>query len=371
MADFTSALYLGLTHPAWSLAPWAQLTTGRPAVLGTTPAERHVASALAALTGCEAALLGSSTLHVFWDLFGMLGPRSTILMDAGAYPIARWGAQRAATRGAGLREFEHYDAEALRREILRSPARARPVVVADAFCPRCGRPAPIAAYLREIEARDGWLVLDDTQALGILGRRPPGQPHLSRAPYGHGGGGSLVFQNIESPRVVVVSSLAKAFGVPLAMLAGSARTVRRVERHSDVRVHTSPPSAAIVHAALRAVEINETIGDALRARLGRAVASFRSRLARAGLSATGGLFPVQGLLTPDGVDHRRLHTRLTQAGIATVLRGSRLSGGCVTLLITARHTAHEIGLAVDTLARAVDDSRAVNKRGTYERTSEL
>jgi 8-amino-7-oxononanoate synthase len=366
MADFTSALYLGLTHPAWSLAPWTQLTTGRPAVLGTTPAERRVASALAALTGCEAALLGSSTLHVFWDLFGMLGPRSTILMDAGAYPIARWGAQRAATCGAWPRVFEHYDAEALRREILRSPARARPVVVADAFCPRCGRPAPIAAYLREIEARDGWLVLDDTQALGILGRRSS-----VRAPYGHGGGGSLVFQNIESPRVVVVSSLAKAFGVPLALLAGSSRTVRRVERNSDVRVHTSPPSAAIVHAALRAIEINETIGDVLRARLGRAVASFRSRLANAGLSATGGLFPVQGLLTPDGVDHRRLHTRLTQAGIATVLRGSRNSGGCVTLLITARHTAREIGHVTDTLARAVHESQAVNKRGRYERTTEL
>ena len=37
-----------------------------------------------------------STLHLFWDLFAVLGPgNAVILRDCGAYPIARWGTDRA------------------------------------------------------------------------------------------------------------------------------------------------------------------------------------------------------------------------------------------------------------------------------------
>jgi 8-amino-7-oxononanoate synthase len=90
--DFTSALYLGLHHPKASLRPWEQLTTGRPAALEEPPGARAVAHKLAALVGCEGAVLVPSTLHLFWDLFGMLAhARVIIYMDAGAYPIAGWG----------------------------------------------------------------------------------------------------------------------------------------------------------------------------------------------------------------------------------------------------------------------------------------
>ncbi len=57
----------------------------------------------------------------------------------------------------------------------------------------------------------GLLVIDDTQALGILGRNP-GQD----APYGRGGGGSLRRANIQGPDILVGASLAKGFGVPIA-----------------------------------------------------------------------------------------------------------------------------------------------------------
>ena len=72
MLDFTSALYLGLRHPTGSLRPWAQLTSGRPAALATPANQAGVAQALARLQGCEMATLSSSTLHLFWDLFGVL-----------------------------------------------------------------------------------------------------------------------------------------------------------------------------------------------------------------------------------------------------------------------------------------------------------
>src|ERR1700745_2783322 len=101
MLDFTSALYLGMRHPSCALRPWSQFTTGVPAALGWLPEAWSIAHEFAALQGCEGGVLGTSTLHQFWDLFGILGRQQVAIhVDAGAYPIARWGVERAAARGA-------------------------------------------------------------------------------------------------------------------------------------------------------------------------------------------------------------------------------------------------------------------------------
>src|SRR5262245_5072420 len=98
--DFTSSLYLGFRHESSSLKPWSQLTTGWPSILGEPPGAEIVAHQLAKLQGCEQAILGTSTLHLFWDLFGILaGERIVIFQDDGAYASAQWGVERAAARG--------------------------------------------------------------------------------------------------------------------------------------------------------------------------------------------------------------------------------------------------------------------------------
>ena len=146
-----------------------------------------VAQALANLVGCERATLGSSTLHLFWDLFGMLDRRNAIYMDAGVYPIGRWGVERAAARRIPVQVFSHYDGEALRRALQRSARqRLRPVVVADGFCPGCGQPAPIAAYFKSFSREAGcscWTIPRHSESLAIR--------HASETPLGSGGGGSL------------------------------------------------------------------------------------------------------------------------------------------------------------------------------------
>ena len=144
MLDFTSALYLGLQNPSRSLRPWRQLTTGAPAALIEPAEARAISQALAELQGCEAATLATSTLHLAWDLFSLLAEKSiTIFMDAGAYPISRWSAQRAVMRGAAVRIFPHHDAAALARALAAAPCGRMPVIVTDGFCPNCGRVAPL------------------------------------------------------------------------------------------------------------------------------------------------------------------------------------------------------------------------------------
>src|SRR5574341_1890957 len=107
-----------MQHPSRSWLPWAQLTTGVPAALASPVIARTIAQKLAALQSCEAATLAPSTLHLFWDLFGILAKDAVaIYMDAGIYPIARWGVERAAARGVPVRSFPHHNAEALRRQL--------------------------------------------------------------------------------------------------------------------------------------------------------------------------------------------------------------------------------------------------------------
>jgi 8-amino-7-oxononanoate synthase len=349
--DFTSALYLGLRHGSGSLRPWAQLTTGTPAALAEAPAAGVTAGRLAALIGCERAILAPSTLHLFWDLFGMVrGGEYAIYLDAGAYPVARWGAERAAAGGVPLHSFAAGDVAALRR-LLRQHRGLRPIVVTDGFRPGGGA-VPLEAYLACVQTYGGQLIVDDTQSLGIFG-------HSANAvwPYGIGGGGSLRRRRVGGRDVVVVSSLAKAFGVPLAVLAGSGALIDRFEAASETRVHCSPPSLAAIHAAEHALDLNDEHGDALRLRLAQNVRRFRRGLAVAGLGAAGGLFPVQTLQLPEGVDAPELHSRLLGEGIRTYLQRRR-GRPCLSFIITAGHRGSEIDEAVAAVAGALADRAA-------------
>src|SRR5262249_11433916 len=168
---------------------------------------------------------------------------SSILRAVGSYSIARWGTEAAAARGVPVVAFRHHDAHALHELLKRPFGRRRPVVVVDGFCPACGRPAPIAEYLDCVRPLGGVVIIDDTQALGIFGHSPGVQ-----MPYGKGGGGSLMRAGIQDPRLVIVGSLAKAFGAPIAVLCGSEATVDTFEIHSGTRTHCSPPSAASIAA---------------------------------------------------------------------------------------------------------------------------
>lgn len=355
MLDFTSALYLGLRHASQSLRPWAQLTGGAPAALAEPPVAGAVAEQLAEMTGTERAALARSTLHVFWDLFVILADGdSTIYVDAKTYPIARWGVERAAARGVPVRTFTHHDpADLWRRLANDAGSRRRPLVVTDGLCPSCGTLAPIPRYLHLAREFGGTLVLDDTQALGIIGHSPGPQ-----APYGLGGGGSLRRHGVEATHVLVVSSLAKSFGVPMAMVGGRAAEVARFEAESDTRVHCSPPSFAELHAAVRAIEVNRRAGDALRLWLARLIRRFRAGLSRLGLPVSRSLFPVQSLAAGLTGDARALHRRLARLGIRALLhKPACRPGATVSLIITARHTPAAIDRAVEAVAAAVTVKR--------------
>lgn len=343
-ADFTSALYLGMRHGRATLDNWPALTLGKPAALAEAPGARAVARDLAQLQGCEAATLLPSTLHLFWDLFGMLGNERDrpymVLVDGAAYPVARWGAERAAGMGLPLRVFGAGAVRELERLVaLARGLGRRPLILADGYCP--GQPAapPLARYAELAARGKGLLVLDDTQPVGVLGRR---------------GGGSIVVHGLAGAPVLAGASLAKGFGVPLAVLAGSAVLVRRFEAASDTRLHASPPSVATIAAARHALALNAACGDALRAALRQRVGRFRMALAAQGIATLGGTFPAQAVLLPPGADLATAHARLRRDGVMAV---PQCRGGVamLTFLLRADHTTGDIARAAAALRHHVKE----------------
>jgi 8-amino-7-oxononanoate synthase len=365
MLDFSSVLYLGMHHPSRSLRPWETLTYGAPAALRAPEGAVLVAQNLAELQGCERAVLAPSTLHLFWDLFSILSRDDTaIYMDAGVYPIGRWGVERAASRGVPVKSFSHYRPDAL-KAVMRndSNCRRRPVILSDGFCPACGRPAPVSEYAAFARAAGGLLILDDTQALGIFGHSP-GKDN----PYGIGGGGMLQWSNnANNQHVLMISSMAKGFGVPVAVLSGSNGMLRWFEEKSNTRLHCSPPSAAAVHAAEHALTINRKYGEQLRLRLTRTVHYFRSRMAKAGFVISGGLFPVQTLISLPERVATALHEHLLRQGIRTVLHQRRAGQGArISFLINADHRMADIDYLVNAIIHGVITHRQNITEAAYE-----
>jgi 8-amino-7-oxononanoate synthase len=372
MLDFTSSLYLGFEHASSSLPGWDRLTLGKPAALEEMAGALQVQRDLAALTGCERVLLGSSTLHLFCDLFAMVAGRNvTIWIDEATYPIARWGTDRAAALGVPVRRFAHHDAKELRRALGEGQGN-RPVIVTDGYSPVRGTHAPLRDYASCADARRGLLIVDDTQALGVFGRRAD-----SVGGYGTGGGGSLQYfelrdsefrasdlrnSDLRNSGIVVVSSLAKAFGAPVAMLGGSQALVERFHENSATLVHCSPPSAVAIVAAQRALQLNAQFGDRLRRRLVERVVRFRRGLA--GLLAAESLFPVQSLKLPGHIDARALYRGLLARGVRSVLqRNSRDGNPGISFVLTARHELREVDWAVEALTDLVERDPSESERG--------
>lgn len=351
MPDFTSALYLGpkLLPPP---PPGLLLTTGRPAVLAEDARASAAAREVARRQGLEAGLLAPSTLHLFWDVFRLVPANGVVLLEQRLYPVGQWGALRAQARGLPVVKFQAEDLPGLARLLHTYRQQGRtPWLVTDGWHPGRG-PVPLARFAELLAPYPGAVLLvDDTQAFGVLGARP-GSARL----LGQGGGGSLAWAGLDprhGPEILTITSLAKGLGVPVAVLAGRAARLTQFRRRAETWVHTSPVSAWHAWAAAAALHHDARHGEATRRRLGQRIGLFRRALARAELRPRGGPFPVQKLVLARTTAVLSLHQQLRQAGIETLLLAGEQRPGVpeIAFCLRADHSAACIEQVAEMLTR--------------------
>ena len=363
--DFASALYLGMRHPSAELGPWPSLTSGKPAALHHSPRATLLAERAAALQGCEAALLAPSTLHLAIDVLDYLRPGHTLIADAALYPVLRWGLERAAGMGAIVRLFRHGDHAQAIALIRQAPRHRPPAVLCDAT-DHCGRPQALSPLLAAIQARHGVLVVDQTQALGLLGHHP-----AAARPWGHGGGGLLRWAGLSAQApVLLVASWAKAFGAPLATLAGPAALVSAIAAQGPTQDHCSTLSAAAIEAGLHALDYNRRNGASLRARLLRNLQLWQRaliELAHAGLQLAPrwSWQPMQQLWLRTPALTRALYQALRLQGLQCALLRRGQNDASIAVILRSDHAPMQINAlctALQTLSYQLRPSRAPRPR---------
>jgi len=125
-------------------------------------------------------------------------------------------------------------------------------------------------------------------------------------------------------------------------------------RHSETRVHCSPPSIAALHAAEHALTLNRTRGDAIRLHLAELAIRFRKQIEGMGISVSRSLFPVRALALDPHFRAVRLHCMLREAGVQTLLARNRKPPGAKLLFVfDASHSIDHVDQAAMLLDAAI------------------
>lgn len=353
-ADFTSALFLALRHPSTALAPWRRLTAGQPAaarpVVSSTAENRY-----ARLVGASAAVSSRSALHALIDVLSVLvPPGGNVLVDEHAYPIGFWAAATVSLKGGQVITYRHHQAEHARSLCRRGRVS---VVLTDGWCGSCNRPAPLSDLDQIASGHGARLVVDDSLAVGVLGPR-------SHAGFGCGGAGTAGWLGHPSRRLVTVSSLAKAFGAPLAMISGPAKVVTAVRHNGPARMHGSGPTAADAAALAVAMSLPAALLQRRRDALWRNTMWVRCAVSQHGAVPIGLPFPV---VLVDGLTDPLLAARsLRHSGVGSLVvrrRCQPAAPSALALLVRSDHRPADLA-ALNTALAATEpaSSRLVGLR---------
>ncbi len=319
--NFAATNYLGLdAGPSVGRAMARAVATygislATPRLLATDPLTTQLEAMIARLVRQDVALVFPSTTHAARDLLALLsGSAGIIFVDTWAYPISREAARSVA--GSRVWEFAHNDCAALARALRVNEKTRDKVIVCDGIYAADGQPAPLREMAAIADLFGAVVYVDDAHGIGLLGEHP-----TKLMPYGVGGGGTPAHLRVPAGNFAHVGSLSKAFGVPLAFVAGPAAFIAHLRSTAPSFVHTSPAPIPSLAAALTALRLNGVVGDTLRRRLVDRVRQFRAGLAQLGVSTDeGSLFPVQMVKFPTAATAVGVANRLRRAGVWTVVQ---------------------------------------------------
>ncbi|MGL9751335.1 MAG: 8-amino-7-oxononanoate synthase [Symbiopectobacterium sp.] len=349
--NFSSNDYLGLSqHPAiidaWQTGAmrYGVGSGGSGHVTGYTDAHAALEGELAQWLDYPRALLFVSGYAANQAVVAALmqGP-DRILADKLSHASLL---EAAAQSPASLLRFAHNQPAALQR-LLEGDCPGETLAVTDGIFSMDGDSAPLRALHALTQAHGAWLMVDDAHGIGVCGEQ---------------GRGSCWQQGVK-PELLVVT-FGKAFGVSGAALLCSesvADYFLQFARHLIYSTSMPPAQACALRAALSCIQK----ADALRDRLGRHIAQFRSGAGDLPFTLMSSHSAIQPLIVGDNAAALRVAQRLRERGLwVSAMRPPTVPPGSARLRITltASHTDDNIArLLVALRTAAHEQGEGVNE----------
>lgn len=338
---FASNNYLGLTADEAVIQAASEATlrygTGSGAsrlVSGTMELHVRLEEELASFKETEAALLfGSGFAANLGTITALVGSEDVIYTDRLNHASIIDGSRLSRAR---LEIYAHVDAADLERRLAldsdRNPGRRR-LIVTDGVFSMDGDLAPLPEILGLAEAYDAWVLIDDAHASGVIGTR---------------GAGTADYYAVDSPRLIRLGTLSKAFGGEGGFVAGPADLVDYLRHKARPFVFSTAPSPATTATALKALEIVRTEPqrrERLRANAGR----LREGLLSLGYAIPDGPTPILPVMVGEPGRALTLSRALEDRGVlAPAIRPPTVPEGTSRLRVTAMatHTNSDIDRAI-------------------------
>jgi 8-amino-7-oxononanoate synthase len=335
---FSSNDYLGLSsHPevreaaARAAQDLGMGPRGSALICGYTDHHAALEAELAALKGCQAALLTPTGYAANMAAIGALaGQGVAFFSDALNHACIIDGLRLARAQGATVHVYPHADAEALEALMAASGA-PRKVIISDAIFSMDGDGAPLAHLARLKLLHNALLVLDEAHGTLVYG--PRGEGYAA-----HCGLADVVDLH--------VGTLSKAFGAQGGFIACSAAMRAAILNLGRPQIYSTALPVPTVAAARAALAI-ATRDDAPRLTLSRHIKQLSEALDR----------PISGPIVPvilgDEQNALAAAASLWDAGLhVSAIRPPTVPRGTARLRITlsAGHSHDEIERLADALA---------------------
>jgi len=242
--------------------------------------------------------------------------------------------------GAASFAFRHLDMNDLEAKLRGSTAHIK-IIVTDGVFSQHGDIVPLPDMLTLADRYDATVYVDDAHGTGVLGAT---------------GAGTSEHFGIESPRLIQMGTLSKAYGAIGGFVATEERITRILRFGCSAFGFTStlPPDQAA--AVLEAIDVVRDEPERRR-RLWENQRYFLERLDRAGISPLSRCTPI--VPVPIGSERHcdRVAVGLRDSGFhvdAIVFPAIAAGNALLRFILNAHHTREQIDDVVDALARLLD-----------------
>jgi glycine C-acetyltransferase len=305
LLNFCANNYLGLAdHPAMitaaqqALDRWGFGMASVRFICGTAEIHKELEHRLAGFLGTEDAILYSSCFDANGGLFEtLLGPEDTVISDELNHASIIDGVRLCkATR---LR-YANRDMADLEAKLGESQGARHRLIATDGVFSMDGYVAPLDAIVELAERYNALVMVDDSHAVGFMGRTGAGTPELF---------------GVQDRVDIVTGTLGKALGgASGGYTAAHTEIVEILRQRSRPYLFSNSVAPSIAAAGIAMLDLLETSGELLQ-RLRDNTAYFRSEMVARGFEIPESDHPIVPIMIGDAVEAAEMADRLLAEGI--------------------------------------------------------